>query len=292
VSAMTELPGSRDELSALVAAFRARLAWARRQGAGWVGGAASPRFGVTVEPGPPPAPVGRVEPHPAEPPSATATLVEDAPPVEDGAAATPVEDGAAEDAPVDRALRLKRLREELGACRRCRLGDTRQHLVFGVGSAEAGVLFIGEAPGRDEDLQGEPFVGAAGQLLTKMIEAMGLRREDVYIANIIKCRPPDNRDPAPDEIGACEPFLRAQVEIIAPRLIVALGNHAAKTLLRTDVGITRLRGRFHAYQGIPLMPTFHPAYLLRNPEEKRAAWQDLKMVMAEMDRLGLARRRT
>ena len=191
----------------------------------------------------------------------------------------------------DRATRLQRLRQEIGECGGCRLGETRRNLVFGVGDPEAQILFIGEAPGRDEDLQGEPFVGAAGQLLTKMIEAMGLRREEVYIANIIKCRPPQNRDPAPDELAACEQFLVRQVEIIAPRLIVAMGNHAAKALLRTDVGITRLRGRFHAYQGVALMPTFHPAYLLRNPEEKRHAWEDLKMVMAEMDRLGLRRRR-
>jgi len=152
-------------------------------------------------------------------------------------------------------------------------------------------MFIGEGPGHDEDLQGEPFVGPAGQLLTRMIEAMGLTREEVYITNIIKCRPPRNRDPNPDEIDACEPFLRRQIEAIAPRMMIALGSFAAKTLLRTETGISQLRGRFHIYHGTPLMPTFHPAFLLRNPERKRPVWEDLKQVMAEMDRLGLERRR-
>jgi DNA polymerase len=152
-------------------------------------------------------------------------------------------------------------------------------------------MFIGEAPGREEDAQGAPFVGAAGQLLTRMIAAMGLTREEVYICNIIKCRPPDNRNPAVDEIEACEPFLRRQIDVIGPRIIITLGNFAAKTLLRTETGITRLRGRFYTYHGIPLMPTYHPAYLLRNPAQKRPVWQDLQAVMAEMDRLGLERRR-
>lgn len=186
---------------------------------------------------------------------------------------------------------LVAVRDALGDCQRCGLHKGRQQLVFGVGHSQADLMFVGEAPGRDEDLQGEPFVGKAGQLLTRMIEAMGLRREEVYICNIIKCRPPNNRDPEPDEVASCEPFLRQQIEAIAPRLIVALGNFAARTLLRSELGITRLRGSFHRYQGIPLMPTFHPAYLLRNPEAKRPAWSDLQAVMAEMDRLGLARRR-
>lgn len=186
---------------------------------------------------------------------------------------------------------LLAVREALGDCQRCGLHAERKQIVFGVGSAQAELMFVGEAPGRDEDLQGEPFVGKAGQLLTRMIEAMGLRRDEVYICNIIKCRPPNNRDPEPDEVASCEPFLRQQIEAIAPRLIVALGNFAARTLLRSELGITRLRGAFHRYQGIPLMPTFHPAYLLRNPEAKRPAWSDLQAVMAEMDRLGLPRRR-
>ena len=186
---------------------------------------------------------------------------------------------------------LEQVREELGACQRCRLARGRTNIVFGQGAPDADVMFIGEGPGHDEDLQGEPFVGPAGQLLTRMIEAMGLTREEVYITNIIKCRPPRNRDPNPDEIDACEPFLRRQIEAIAPRMMIALGSFAAKTLLRTETGISQLRGRFHIYHGTPLMPTFHPAFLLRNPERKRPVWEDLKQVMAEMDRLGLERRR-
>ena len=187
---------------------------------------------------------------------------------------------------------LDQVRVDLGDCTRCRLAEGRTNLVFGVGSETADLMFVGEAPGRDEDLKGEPFVGAAGQLLTRMIEAMGLKREDVYIANIIKCRPPKNRDPRPDEIDTCEPFLHQQIHAIAPRILIALGGFAAKTLLKTEVGITRLRGRFHQYRGILLMPTFHPAYLLRNPDGKRPAWNDLQLVMGEMDRLGLERRGT
>ena len=160
-------------------------------------------------------------------------------------------------------------------------------MVFGVGSPDAELVFVGEAPGRNEDLQGEPFVGDAGQLLDKMIVAMGLRRPQVYICNIIKCRPPGNRNPEPDEIAACEPFLRKQLEAIRPRMIVCLGKFAAQCLLRSDAPISRLRGQFHTYEGIPLMPTFHPAFLLRNPAAKREVWSDLKQVMAALDRLGL-----
>lgn len=179
-----------------------------------------------------------------------------------------------------KGARLAALREEIGDCRRCGLWTGRTHLVFGVGDPDAEVMFVGEAPGSDEDRQGEPFVGRAGQLLTKIIEAMGLARERVYIANIIKCRPPENRNPLPSEIGACSGFLRAQVEIISPRAIVALGSFSSQTLLGTDEKISRLRGRFHPYQGIPLMPTYHPAYLLRNPNEKKQVWEDVQKVMA------------
>jgi DNA polymerase len=143
-------------------------------------------------------------------------------------------------------------------------------------------MFVGEGPGADEDLQGEPFVGRAGQLLTKMIEAMGYRRAGVYIANVVKCRPPGNRNPEPDEIEACEPFLRAQIGAIGPKVIVALGKFAAQTLLRDTTPITRLRGRWASYGGVKLMPTFHPAYLLRSPEEKKKAWEDLQLVMKEL----------
>jgi DNA polymerase len=174
--------------------------------------------------------------------------------------------------------------ETIGDCQRCGLAPTRTSLVFGVGNPRAELVFVGEAPGAEEDAQGVPFVGAAGQLLTKIIEAMGLARADVYIANIIKCRPPGNRNPRPEEIASCEPFLVAQLNIIHPKVICALGTFAAQTLLKTKDPISRLRGRWHAYQGIPLMPTFHPAYLLRNPSEKKTVWADVQVVMS---RLGL-----
>ena len=181
---------------------------------------------------------------------------------------------------------LLRIREDLGECSRCKLAGGRTKLVFGVGKPDAEVAFVGEGPGADEDVQGEPFVGKAGQLLTKMIEAMGLRREDVYIANVVKCRPPGNRDPEPDEIAACEPFLKAQIAAIAPRIIVALGRFAVQTLLRDPTPITRQRGRWREYEGVKLMPTFHPAYLLRNPAEKKKAWEDLQLVMKELPKRG------
>ncbi len=177
---------------------------------------------------------------------------------------------------------LLAIRERLGECTRCKLAGGRTHLVFGVGNPKAELMFVGEGPGADEDAQGEPFVGRAGQLLTKMIEAMGFRREDVYIANVVKCRPPGNRDPEPDEIEACEPFLKAQIEAIRPRVIVALGRFAVQTLLRDATPITRQRGRWREYDAVKLMPTFHPAYLLRNPPEKKKAWEDLQLVMKEL----------
>ncbi len=178
--------------------------------------------------------------------------------------------------------RLAEIRAELGDCRRCKLSGGRTHLVFGVGDPSAELMFVGEGPGADEDQQGEPFVGRAGQLLTRMIEAMGFRREDVYIANVVKCRPPGNRNPEPDEIAACEPFLRAQIAAVQPKVVVALGKFAAQTLLRDPTPITKLRGAWRAYQGVRLMPTFHPAYLLRSPEEKKKAWEDLQLVMKEL----------
>ncbi len=177
---------------------------------------------------------------------------------------------------------LLAIREELGECARCKLAGGRTTLVFGTGNPKAALMFVGEGPGADEDQQGEPFVGKAGQLLTKMIEAMGFRREQVYIANVVKCRPPSNRNPEPDEIEACEPFLRRQIEAVGPKVIVGLGNHAVQTLLQTTTGITKLRGAWTTYQGVRFMPTFHPAYLLRNPAEKKSAWADLQLVMAEL----------
>ncbi len=177
---------------------------------------------------------------------------------------------------------LDHLRATLGDCRRCKLCEGRTNLVFGVGNPHADLVFVGEGPGEEEDAQGEPFVGKAGQLLTKMIEAMGYARDDVYICNVVKCRPPGNRNPEPDEIAACEPFLQQQLAALQPKVIVALGKFAAQTLLREQTPITRLRGEWREHQGVPLMPTFHPAYLLRAPVEKAKAWADLKLVMARL----------
>jgi uracil-DNA glycosylase family 4 len=173
------------------------------------------------------------------------------------------------------------IRTDLGDCTRCKLHALgRRQIVFGVGNPNAALMFIGEAPGRDEDIQGVPFVGRAGQLLTKMIEAIGLRRDDVYIANVIKCRPPENRNPEPGEVATCEPFLFRQVGAINPTVIVALGTFAAQALLKTQESISRLRGRVYKYGGAQLITTFHPAYLLRNPNAKGEVWKDLQKVMA------------
>jgi DNA polymerase len=173
------------------------------------------------------------------------------------------------------------LRDRAMDCVKCtNLASSRKKVVWGVGDINSPIMFVGEAPGADEDIQGEPFVGRAGQLLTKIIEAIGLRREDVYIANVIKCRPPGNRNPEPDEIVECEPFLLRQIQTVRPRVIVALGTFAAHALLHTDAPISRLRGTFHDYQGAKLLPTFHPAYLLRSPERKRDVWEDMKKVRA------------
>jgi len=179
---------------------------------------------------------------------------------------------------------LTAIREELGDCTRCKLCRGRTQIVFGVGSPTAELVFVGEAPGADEDAQGEPFVGRAGQLLTKIIEAMGLRREEVYICNIIKCRPPNNRTPEADEILACQPFLLKQLRAIGPKFVCALGGPAAQTLLQTKEPISRLRGKFSDFHGIPLLPTFHPAYLLRNPSEKKTVWADMKLLLRRMGR--------
>lgn len=182
---------------------------------------------------------------------------------------------------------LPTIQTDLGDCTRCKLATLgRQKIVFGVGNPHARLMFIGEAPGRDEDIQGIPFVGRAGQLLTKMIEAIGLKREDVYIANVIKCRPPENRNPEPDEVASCEPFLFRQIESISPVVIVALGTFAAQALLKTGDAISRLRGRVYRYRGAQLVPTFHPAYLLRSPEKKRDAWEDLKKAKSLLDAAG------
>jgi DNA polymerase len=247
--------------------------------------------GVRELPPPPPLTLARAEPPPAAPAAAPEDRTGEPPPAQPEparpiAAAAPVA-SAGKYALSDKGCGsspLLAIRSELGECDRCKLGAGRTRLVFGVGNPKAELAFVGEGPGQDEDLQGEPFVGKAGQLLTKMIEAMGLRREDVYIANVVKCRPPGNRNPEPDEIAACEPFLRAQLAAIQPKVIVALGKFAAHTLLRETTPITRLRGRWSEYAGVKLMPTFHPAYLLRSPEEKKKAWEDLQLVMKELGR--------
>jgi uracil-DNA glycosylase family 4 len=187
-----------------------------------------------------------------------------------------------------RPLTLADIRAELGDCTRCKLSTTRNKIVFGNGSETSPIMFVGEGPGADEDRLGDPFVGKAGELLDKMIEAMGWSRQSVYVANTVKCRPPGNRNPEPDELEKCTPFLHAQIAAVRPRILIALGRPAACTLLGREVPISSVRGQFHEYRGgIRIMPTFHPAYLLREPSKKRDAWSDLKMVMAELDRLGI-----
>jgi len=180
---------------------------------------------------------------------------------------------------------LESLRAVLGDCTRCKLAGGRRTIVFGVGNPSAELMFVGEGPGEEEDLQGLPFVGRAGSLLTDIItKGMGLRREDVYIANVIKCRPPNNRNPELDEIAACEPFLRKQIALVRPKVLVALGKFAAQVLLRSRVPISKLRGVWSEFDGVPLMPTFHPAYLLRNPADKRLVWDDVKRVLERLGR--------
>jgi len=177
---------------------------------------------------------------------------------------------------------LDELRAVALACTKCRLAKTRTNVVYGVGNPDADLMFIGEAPGRDEDVKGEPFVGRAGQLLTDIIKAMKLTRDDVYIANVIKCRPPENRNPEPDELEQCRPFIRRQIELIKPKVIVTLGRFALQSLTEKGYAISAARGQWMEYDGIKVMPTYHPAYLLRNPAAKKEVWADMKKVMAEL----------
>ena len=258
-----DAPGPREELRALVGQLRTNLAARGRSGLG----------GVVVSQRSPRAAVV------ATPPSVAASPAAPEPATEEMATVT-------EKAKTGRQG-LAVVRDDLGDCKRCKLAPGRRNLVYGVGNPDAELVFVGEAPGADEDMQGEPFVGKAGQLLTKMIEARGYRREDVYICNVLKCRPPGNRNPEPDEVASCEPFLKRQLAAIRPRMIVALGKFAAQCLLRDDTPITRLRGGFRSYEGIPLMPTLHPAYLLRDPSKKKLAWEDLKAVNAALARVGI-----
>src|SRR5215471_1288784 len=183
------------------------------------------------------------------------------------------------------ASALTAIREEIGDCRRCKLAPTRTNIVFGSGNPNAELMFVGEAPGFDEDKQGLPFVGRAGQLLTKIIESIDIKREDVYICNVLKCRPPDNRNPEPDEVVSCNPFLRKQLATIRPKIVCCLGTFAAQTVMQTAAPISRLRGQFIDMDGIRVIATFHPAYLLRSPEKKREVWEDMKQIRAELFRL-------
>ena len=187
------------------------------------------------------------------------------------------------DSPVSPPASLAQIREDLGDCRRCGLCAKRTHLVFGSGEASAPLMVIGEAPGKEEDLTGEPFVGAAGEMLDKMLErVIGLRRDQVYIANVVKCRPPKNRDPLPDEVASCLPFLRRQIQAVQPKVLLVLGRVAFQSLLQTTQGITRARGQWFTVDGVPTMPTFHPAYLLRKPQDKRLTLHDLQAVAARL----------
>ncbi len=192
-----------------------------------------------------------------------------------------------QDRPSPAAQELEAFHQQICECTRCSLGHTRQNFVFGTGHPQADIMFIGEAPGAEEDRQGQPFVGSAGQLLTRIIEAMQLHREDVYICNMLKCRPPNNRDPQPEEIELCEPYLKRQIEIVQPRIICTLGRVAAQALLKTTESMGGLRGQLHEYEGIPVIATYHPAALLRNPQWKRATWEDMKRLRHEYDGLEL-----
>ena len=180
---------------------------------------------------------------------------------------------------------LSSLKDEVMKCTKCNLSKTRKNVVFGKGNIKATLMFIGEAPGYDEDIQGKPFVGKAGMLLTKIIEAMGLKREDVFICNILKCRPSQNRNPLPEEINLCIDHLHKQIECIKPKIICGLGKFASQTILNTQTPITKLRGNWHEFKGIKFMPTFHPAYLLRNPKDKKLVWEDMKKIVRELEKL-------
>jgi DNA polymerase len=228
-------------------------------------------------------PVLPAQPAPA---SADSSPVPEAQPDEQVEAGMPQNDAGASAAlfsvypGLEKTANLEQLRAFIGDCRRCKLAESRTNLVFGVGNPKARLVFVGEGPGADEDAQGEPFVGRAGQLLTDIIErGMGMRRSDVYICNVVKCRPPGNRKPEPGEVAACESFLRRQIELVKPEVIVALGSVAAQALLDVKTPISRLRGTWQQVRGIRLMPTFHPAYLLRNPADKRLVWSDIQEVM-------------
>jgi uracil-DNA glycosylase family 4 len=225
--------------------------------------------GVPFEPPPVPAADAAEPPSPVKP-----ARPHSKPPAEAGRELFSVYPG------LEKTETLEALREFIGDCTRCKLAPGRKNLVFGVGDPEAELMFVGEGPGADEDERGEPFVGRAGQLLTDIIErGMRMRRQEVYICNVVKCRPPGNRNPEPDEVVSCEPFLMRQIELVRPKVIVGLGTFAVQSLLKVKIPISKLRGRWHDVRGIRMMPTFHPAYLLRNPADKRLVWADIQEVM-------------
>lgn len=263
--------GSKTEIEALALELRRALAWHQEEGTALVwkerGAKAAAKAPVAAPVAAQPVPAVRTAAPQAAPKIVERPAVVAPPPAAIAAAAT---------GPVKT---LDEVRLELGDCKRCKLCSGRTQIVFGAGNPRAELVFVGEGPGAEEDAQGVPFVGKAGQLLTKMIEAMKFSRDQVYICNVVKCRPPGNRNPEPDEIEACEPFLKAQLAAIRPKVIVGLGKFAVQTLLRENTSISRLRGQWREYQGIPLMPTFHPAYLLRTPADKKLVWMDLQDVM-------------
>lgn len=235
------------------------------------------RAGVSVIPRPRARPASAAAPSPGATESPTPQLSPPRTPAPPAALEQPAAP------PTDRLAALNVIRQQVTQCTRCReLAATRTQTVFGVGNPHARLCFVGEAPGADEDAQGEPFVGRAGQLLTKIIEACTLKREDVYILNVLKCRPPGNRRPEPDEVAHCRGFLDSQLDIIRPEYICCLGATAAQTLLETTETIGRLRGKFHQYRGIPVLCTYHPSYLLRDPSKKRDTWEDMQVLMARM----------
>ena len=256
------------DLREVLRSLAAHLEWQRACGSPWLPRGAQPSSGPSAATaGVAESPRAASPPRSAPPPAAPAS--------------TPSLFG---ERGVREASTLAALQAHIGDCQRCKLARLgRSTVVFGVGNPDADLMFVGEGPGADEDRQGEPFVGRAGQLLTEIItKGMKLGRADVYIANVIKCRPPGNRNPEPDEIATCLPFLARQVDLVRPRVIVALGTFAAQTLLEVRTPITRMRGQWHNYRGIPVMPTFHPAYLLRNPGDKRLVWEDIKLVIAAL----------
>ncbi len=272
------------EVAALVAELRAHLTWAADAGVKNLGTVAAPQKVATQNIAP------QVNKMAAPVIAATISRSPDSPPRDSSpdrpmpkSAPLPVTNPPLAHGVSGSSLKtLEAVRAEIGDCTRCKLHKGRHNIVFGVGSPKARLVFVGEAPGEDEDLQGIPFVGKAGQLLTKMIEAMGLTRDEVYICNTVKCRPPNNRNPEPDELGACEPFLVGQLASLKAECIVTLGKFAAQALLRDQTPISRLRGQWRTYAGVPLMPTFHPAYLLRSPGEKGKVWSDLQQVMGKL----------